>query len=360
MKPTIVLIILIFGLSAFEVFAEEKDNSNLTFSGYAEIYYGYDFNELPNHDLPPFLFSYNRHNEFNLDLGYLKAGYATERARGNLAFMAGTYAQANLSAESDVFRNIFEANIGFKLARDKNLWIDAGIFPSHIGFESAIGKDCWNLTRSILAENSPYYEAGAKISFTNDSGTWFISGLVLNGWQRIKRVDGNNTPAFASQFTFKLNNALTLNYSTFIGSDKPDVSRQWRYFNNFYAIYQITPRVGLIGGFDIGWEQKSKGSGDYNNWYSPVGIARYAVNDKINVAARLEYYQDANGVIISTGTPNGFKTFGYSANFDYAISDHLLWRIEGRSLQSKDPIFSTDNGTASDDHFITTSLAVWF
>lgn len=353
------LIILIFGFSTHQL-AAENENSNLKFSGYAEIYYGYDFNEPPNHDLPPFLFSYNRHNEFNLDLGYLKAQYVTEQLRINLALMAGTYAQANLSAEPDVFRNVFEANAGFKLAKEKNLWIDAGIFPSHIGFESAIGKDCWNLTRSILAENSPYYEAGAKISYTTDSGKWFISGLILNGWQRIKRVDGNNTPAFGTQLTYKANNSLTLNYSTFIGSDKPDVSRQWRYFNNFYAIYQITPKWGITGGFDFGWEQKNKASNDYNTWYSPVGIIRYTVNDRINVAARLEYYQDPKGVIMSTGTPNGFKTLGYSANFDYSISDHLLWRIEGRALQSKDDIFTKNSEPTSEDHFITTSLAVWF
>ena len=359
MKPTILFMILSFVFLTFELLAKDE-NSNLKFSGYAEIYYGYDFNEPPDHDFPPFLFSYNRHNEVNLDLGYLKAQYANQRIRGNFALMAGTYAHANLAAEPDVFRNVFEANAGFKLTKDKNLWIDAGILPSHIGFESAIGKDCWNLTRSILADNSPYYEAGAKISYTSDSGKWFISGLFLNGWQRIKRVDGNNTPAFGTQLTYKPNNALTLNYSTFIGSDKPDVTGQWRYFNNFYAIYQITPKVGVTAGFDIGWEQKFKSSGDYNTWYSPVGIVRYTVNDKINLAGRIEYYQDPNGVIISTESPNVFETVGYSANFDYSISDHLLWRIEGRAFHSKDDIFLKNGEPTSDDHFVTTSLAVWF
>jgi hypothetical protein len=76
-------------------------------------------------------------------------------------------------------------------------------FASHIGFESAIGKDCWNLTRSILADNSPYYESGAKLSYTSKNEKWFISGLILNGWQRIQRVEGNNLPAFGHQLTFK-------------------------------------------------------------------------------------------------------------------------------------------------------------
>jgi hypothetical protein len=48
---------------------------------------------------------------------------------------------------------LLEANIGYKPFAATNFWIDAGVMPSHIGFESAIGSDCWNLTRSILAEN---------------------------------------------------------------------------------------------------------------------------------------------------------------------------------------------------------------
>jgi len=119
--------------------------------------------------------------------------------RANLALMAGTYANANLSAEPGVMRNILEAYAGVKISKSKNLWIDAGIFSSHIGFESAVGKDCWNLTRGILAENSPYYESGVKIGYPSEDGKWFASGLMLNGWQRIQRVEGNNTPAFGHQ-----------------------------------------------------------------------------------------------------------------------------------------------------------------
>ena len=49
-----------------------------------------------------------------------------------------------------------------------------------------------------------------------------------------------------------------------------------------------------------------------------------SLTSKINVAARGEYYSDANQVIITTGTPNGFQTFGYSINLDYIVMDNLL------------------------------------
>jgi hypothetical protein len=51
-------------------------------------------------------------------------------------------------------KNIYEANVGISLNKKNNLWVDAGVMPSHIGFESAISMDNWYLTRSLLAENS--------------------------------------------------------------------------------------------------------------------------------------------------------------------------------------------------------------
>ncbi len=129
-----------------------KTENKVTFSAYAELFYTYDFNEPGNHMRQNFLYSYNRHNEMNLNLGLVKANFQSENIRANLALMAGTYAQDNMVAEQNALRYVNEANVGIRLSKNKNLWIDAGIMPSHIGWESAIGKDNVNLTRSLAAE----------------------------------------------------------------------------------------------------------------------------------------------------------------------------------------------------------------
>lgn len=361
MKTSIIIPFLAASLSSFaQADSTAKKKPAVQFSGYLEAYYTYDFNNPAHHRRPDFVYSHNRHNEVNLNLGFVKAAYQTQKIRANLALMAGTYSNANLASEPGVLKNIFEANIGVKIAKNKNLWIDAGIFSSHIGFESAVSKDCWNLTRSILADNSPYYESGAKISYTNKSEKWFLSALILNGWQRIQRVDGNNTPAFGHQITYTPNAKISLNSSSFIGSNNPDSIRQMRYFHNFYGKFQFNKQWGLTLGFDIGAQQKSKGSRAYNVWYSPVVIARYSPSQKISIAARGEYYSDAAGVVIFSGTPNGFQTFGYSVNLDYAISEDLVWRIEGRAFESKDKVFAKNNTFVSSNYFVTTSLAISF
>lgn len=341
--------------------AQDSTNKNpLSFSGYVEVYYQYDFNKPSNGNRPGFIYSHNRHNEFNLNLGFIKAIYATERVRANLAFTAGTYINANYTAEPGVLKNIFEANAGIKLSKKKNLWLDAGILPSHIGFESAISQDCWTLTRSILAENSPYFEAGAKVTYTTDNGKWLLNGLALNGWQRVTRVSGNSLMSWGTQIQYKPSDKVLLNYSTFIGTDKPDSARLIRIFHNLYGILNISDKLGLTVGFDIGTEEKSPNTNSKNTWYSPVGILKYTMNSKWTIAGRVEYYDDKNEVIISTGTPNGFQTTGYSLNIDYAPVKNVLVRLEGRTLSSKDNVFTKGAGVVKNDTFVTSSIAVSF
>lgn len=359
MKKILFALLTVCGITASA--QNDSINKPLAISGYAEVYYTADFNNPKNNNRPGFVYSHNRNNEVNVNLAYIKTAYNTENVRANLALAVGTYMNANYAAEQGVMKNVYEANAGLKISKKHNLWIDAGVFPSHLGFESAVGKDNWTLTRSLFADNSPYFETGAKISYTSESGKWFVSGLVLNGWQRIQRVDGNSTPAFGHQLIFKPNEKLTINSSSFIGNDKPDSIRQMRYFHNLYAVYQINKKFGLTAGFDIGAEQKAKGSDQYNVWYTPVLIAKYNATDKLSFTARGEYYQDEKGVIISTGTENGFKTFGYSFNADYQIFPNLVWRTEIRNLSSKDAIFMNRTDEFNKNSLTaTTALAISF
>ncbi len=359
MKTMILGVVLIISTSAYtqDTLSESKP---LTISGYLEAYYSYDFNNPETNTRPGFLYNFNRHNEFNVNLGLIKAAYNSERVRANLALGAGTYMNANYAAEPATLRNIYEANAGVKLTRQKNLWFDIGIMSSHIGFESAIGKDNWTLTRSMVAENTPYFESGAKLSYTSNDGKLLLSALALNGWQRITRVEGNSLMSWGTQINYKPTDKLTLNYSSFIGTDKPDSARLWRYHHNIYGIFQVSSVIGFIANIDIGMEQASKGSSSMNTWYTPVGILRITPSEKWAFALRGEYFSDEHGVIIASGTPNGFKTFGGSINVDYWPASFVAVRLEGRYFNSKDPIFIKEDLASNNNTAITFSTAISF
>lgn len=339
---------------------KEKTTPVLSVSGYVEAYYSYDLNKPADNNKPGFIYSHNRHNEFNVNLAFVKASYNKDRVRANLALAAGTYMNANYAAEPGVLKNVYEANAGYKLSRKKNLWLDIGILPSHIGFESAIGKDCYTLTRSLMAENSPYFETGAKLGYTSDNNKWTLAVLALNGWQRIQRVSGNSLMSWGTQVQCKPSDKVLLNYSTFIGTDKPDSARLWRYYHDLYGSFQLSSKLALILGFDIGTEQAVKGGNASNTWFTPVGILRYTPTDKWAIALRGEYFSDADGVIIATGTPNGFRTTGCSLNIDHQPMPNVMLRAEGRLLSSKDDIFSKTNTVSDNNTVITAAIAIGF
>jgi hypothetical protein len=349
-------------LSTF--FAQAQDSTKtgkLTFSGYAELYYGFDFNKPVDNNRPGFVYSHNRHNEVTLNLGFVKANYDSDNLRANLALMAGTYANANLAAEPGVLKNIFEANAGVKLSKKANLWVDAGIFASHIDFESAISKDCWVLTRNIASDNTPYYEAGVKTTYTTNNGKLTLVGLYLNGWQRMSRQNGNSQPAGGAQITWKPTDKVTLNYSNYLGTEGADSVRVRRFYSNFYGIVQLNQAFGITAGFDYGVQQQAKGSSNYNHVLSPVAIAHYTFAEKWAMAARVEYYQDKNSILVASSTPNGFKTTGYSVNVDYAPVKNAVIRLEGKVYDSKDAVFTSSSGNPTNTSpLLTASFAVSF
>ncbi|MNY40805.1 hypothetical protein D3C86_1755740 [compost metagenome] len=145
-----------------------------------------------------------------------------------------------------------------------------------------------------------------------------------------------------------------------MGTEGADNVRLKRFYHNVYGVFQLTEDWGLIAGFDYGTQQKTKASDDVNEVLSPVIIAQYKIADQWKVAGRVEYYQDRNGVIITTDMPNGFKTTGYSLNLDYAPVSNAVVRLEGKLYDSKDKIFIRNDKSVNQNAAITTSIAISF
>ncbi len=349
--------LLAFLLLSKGIFAQTdstwKKDPEVFVSGFVDVFYAYDFNQPDGASRQPFLYNHNRHNEFNVNLGFVKLGLEHSKYRGNFALHAGTYVNDNYASEPGVLKNMFEANIGISLNKKNTLWLDAGIKSSHIGFESAISSDNWTMTRSILAENSPYFSTGMKLTFKpNDQLE--MAALVLNGWQRIQRIEGNSLPSFGTQIKYQASKKILLNWSTFLGTNDPDSLRRIRCFSNLYANMELGRRVSFIAGFDFGVQQRFKASSTFDPWWSPVIIGRVSLSESWKMAMRAEYYHDPTGIMIPTVTSNGFQTKGLSLNVDYSPAPAIILRLEGRWFNSKDAIFET-NGSLSQNNFVVAS-----
>ncbi len=331
----------------------------LELSGFVDAYYVYDFNQPTEIERQGFLFNHNRHNDFSINLGLMKLALKHEKYRANLALQVGTYVTDNYKSEPSTLKNIHEASVGISLSKKNKLWIDLGVLPSYLGFESAVSSENYTLTRSLVAENSPYYVSGAKMTYKPNSN-WEMALLVMNGWQRIQRLKGNSLPSFGTQVAYHFKNKNILNWGTFVGTAYPDFNRKMRYFSNLYGKFALAPRLNFIAGFDAGIEEASPFETTFYEWYGLDAILQYKVSSNWKLGIRSEYYHDPYQVIIKTGTLDGFQTYSSSLNVDYVPLPNVMWRVEARWMNSYDKIFVKNQTKVKQNFFIGTSLAIKF
>lgn len=62
-----------------------QEKPKTSFSGFIDVFYVYDFNKPESNYRQPFFYNHNRHNEFNLNLGYLKVSLEHSKYPANIA-----------------------------------------------------------------------------------------------------------------------------------------------------------------------------------------------------------------------------------------------------------------------------------
>lgn len=332
----------------------------VTFGGFIDSYYAYDFNRPGDHERD-FTTQPVRHNEFNVNLAYLEGIVAREKTRGRLALQFGNSVTRNYSSETHA-KYLQEAYVGKKIS--PRTWIDGGIFLGNIGAESWVSKNNWTYSRSLNLDYVPYYSAGVRVDH-QFSSTRTGQFHIINGWQNIS--ENNSGKAFGMQFKEIISDTLIFTYNNFFGDEEvvPDpktgkYNSRFRSYHNFILQWNLNEKWQFLGTLDFGHQAQQSNNGS-DGWGATTLTVRRVINERKAVAVRAEYYADPHQANVSTGTENGFRVTSLSMNFDQKIDKNALWRTELRGFKSKDEIYPAErNGKSSYNGFLVTSLAVWF
>lgn len=323
--------------------------SKISISGFLDVYYQHDFNTPATKERPSFLYNHKQHAAFAVNLALLRVAYQDKKLKATIGLMTGDYAQYNLAAEPRLLQHVYEANIGYHFS-DK-ISMEAGILPSHLGLENAISKDCWNLSRSLLAENSPYFETGLRMNYAPGE-KWQFSLLVLNGWQNIKET--NTSKAIGTQVQFKPDDTWLFNSSGFAGNERTDsIAQAIRYFHNFYVTCAVSDKLKTALLADVGTENKK-------TWWGTAFLLHYKAAAKFATGLRFEYYKDRKGVIVTSYPPGEAAFTGISCNADYTPSSQLSFRAEARWLRAALPVFEKNGDLKNTNFCLLGSIAVSF
>lgn len=330
-------LILMLGLAkcfAQTVFTfPKKPNTSFTFSGYGDMYFGYQSggeNQKVN-----FLYNHKVNNSIRTNLILFKSELLSKRFRSIIAIMTGDYSKYNLASEPKWARPINEAYIGIKLIKKKNLWMDFGVYSSYIGYESPITTDSPMLTRSLVADNTPYYLSGARILFISANKKHEIGLHLLNGWQRIEWDPNQKFPSFGMQYKHILNENLSLFYGNYFGAvhtNNVDVNRFYQHIN----AYLSKGKWAWLATLDLGIQEKQEWGGAQFN-------SRYYFSKKWNTAMRVEAFLDPSNRCIRIGKPEKSILGGLAWSTEYNPSKSIFLRLEPKILCATEPILKNRN-----------------
>lgn len=348
------LLIVILSLNV-NVYADDASSPTVpiifgpvTVGGLIDGYLGHDFNN-PDGKFRAYTTQFLHEDQAAINLMMLEAKLSTDNYRGRLAVQGGTSVEANYAAENDRFwRYIQESSMGAKLS--DRLWIDAGIYLSHIGVETFNSSDNWNYTRSLVAEYSPYYETGVKLSYQfNDAVTGQLH--FLRGWQNISNP---SNPAVGMQLAYAMSTATQLTYANFIGDEHGQ-----RLFHDFIGKTDLADDLSVALQFDVGSQERSAQS-ETVWWHGWSLMGQYRITPKVSLGGRVERFYDPHQIVLQTLTGLSYNSVGLSTNIDVELCPHLVWRNEYRVLLGRNEIFPKDDRSSKNDSFIVSSLTYTF
>ena len=345
--------------------AQADTGRTVTLGGFVDAYYAWDFGRPGSFDRS--FFGGNtfgtqpaRHNEFNVNLAFVEATLSEPRVRARLALQSGTSVQSNYAAEPSngtvsgpsLAQLVQEAVVGLQLAR--NVWVDGGVFFSHLGMESWISRDNPTYTRSLVAEYSPYYQSGVKVSWTPRPSVT-IRADVVNGWQNISENNSGKGAGVRVDYSPVTN--LSVGYYDFFSNETDNRVRAF----HGVGLRMTRGALTILGQADYGTQRLADGT--TSSWHGMVGVVRARVSDAIAGSLRAERYHDRDQTIVLTGLPgSSLEASGGSVGVDVTPQPRVMWRNEVRGLWNAAPVFPNGATTAPTrfSGFMVSSLAVSF
>lgn len=315
--------------------------SRLRPEGGVDVYFGHDFNRPANAAsfIPGTGTSAKRDSEVAINLASLGVSAASEPVGFKVLLGFGTGAEVVHAAEPegvatglDVWRYVQQASLSFASGP---VLLEAGLYPSHIGLESFQSQLNWTYTRSWMGELSPYYQTGLKGTWAlNDA--WSVQLQLLNGWQTLG--DNNQGLALGTQVAYA-GPRLSASFNTFIGDEGPDGSAGLRLFADAVATYAVTESFKLAATVDAG-TQRLPGA-ERAVWYAAGLNARVQLTGPVALAARVEAYRDADGLM--TGVEQTLS--GATLTLEVKPVEHLTLKLEGRHDRSTADVFASRETT---------------
>ena len=325
--------------------------SDITFSGYIDTSYSYlTGNGLFTSGTPDRVYD-AQHNAFSLHTIDLSASYLPASGFGGRTQLdygtdaavtsAGTGLPAvNGGSEVDVQQAYLQYATG-------PLTVMAGKYVTLAGEEVIVSPSDYNFTRGILFGYAiPFSHTGVRATYAPNSDYKLIAG-VNNGWNvATPSTTGVYGKTLELGFAATPLKPLSLNAVLYSG-DAPGSAgvAGRRDLLDLVGSYNATDALTLALEADYGQQADAVTVGSKAKWSGVAAYANYNINSLWRVAARLEYFNDQDGLM--TGIAQKWKEGTLTLAFMPTVQTEL--RGEVRYDKSDKSVFEMVNGTSKDN-----------
>ena len=339
----------------------------------------WDFNDPPGGRVP---YRFNdTHNGMNLDLFQVSLGYNVDPEPGDVGarvvFDAGRLARrmkadwngsgivGDSSWESSEME-VQEAWIHYDVPIGRGLVLRGGRFASPLGNEKIEPWENPTFSRSYL------FYFGSPLTFTGGTASYAVSDKILLsaggvvGWDNVE--DNNSAPSAIGQIILTPSEYAGFNIGGVFGPEQtcrpkpgvlPTLDGQGC-DSNMRGLVDLVLNVNPTEDFGIslnfGWGSESGASlvepGRHAQWVGASGTLTYDLLDCFELAARGEWFQDAEGARLratdSSGEIVGATVWAVTLDAKAMLSEYLYVRAEYRYDGSPQEIFAATTSSGAD------------
>lgn len=203
--------------------------------------------------------------------------------------------------------DLTQAYLDLNVPVGNGLLVRAGKFVTPIGYETIDPTTTPFYSRSYLfGFAKPFTHTGILLNYPLDE-SWSVWGGAVRGWDQALK-DNNDSWSLLGRVDWRATERLFLSLSGIFGREADgdgccccgeDSSRL---LVDLIASYAVSDRLGL--GLEVlyGRSGGADSTGGAAEWFGFAGYASYLISPAVTANARLEWFRDADGVRLLTGS----------------------------------------------------------
>lgn len=337
---------------------------NVSFNGYLETFYSYNFNRPANNinALRGFDFIANsltvgnfvvgtdaKYNNFSTRLA-INIGMTPTQFYKQEPMTPPSYQIPSLSSATWQF--IQEAVVNYDFPGIPGLSAQMGIMATPIGIEGLPGfqtwqtstanpgmhikdyRENWNFSRSNAFMFVPDYHSGLRILYSPSHRSTY-SFYLINGQNSI--TDNNAGKTISISYLWTPNHNTHVSFLYMGGNERPTdyaIAKSWRHLFDIHTRFSIGKRLAMMAQVVPGMETTAQGN---NRFLINTAYLKYKTSKKNYLAARYEHLLEeifpgsASNFLESFDDKNKAGLYSFTGTFSHVLVEgHLLLRIEYR------------------------------